>query len=395
MSSSDYSSGEDVYEVEKIIDNIVVDGKKTFYRVRWKGYGPDSDTWEPKENLLSCEDLLNTYIAREAELKKSKESHVELLSVESTSEEDSGDDRRLQKKKTQQRGTTRTSRGRGRGRGRGRSKGIIRKQLTEKKQTKRAVHDNEEGSSDSSSSFEEPQVKDPFWDNLEKGKIDLFAGDLYSKIKSRRKPGGSIDADVASPGSPSPAPATSSGKKRGPKPKNKERKVTKETDDKIEENKPMESEATEPVNMDIEEETPVVSDPKPEKSNIEVVEKKEEPKSPPKVPEDTGKTREEPMSPVLEYLETQLKDRNIKPRSSSVSRDKKEQEDNEDDVPAISKVEEKKKDSVHENESETNENKTIFDVPSIFDASLKNKEAKEAKQTVETKEKTIEVKNNT
>ena len=28
--------------------------------VTWKGYeGPEAQTWEPKENLLSCEDLLN------------------------------------------------------------------------------------------------------------------------------------------------------------------------------------------------------------------------------------------------------------------------------------------------------------------------------------------------
>jgi len=30
-----------------------------FYRVRWKGYDVNADTWEPRDNLLSCEDLLN------------------------------------------------------------------------------------------------------------------------------------------------------------------------------------------------------------------------------------------------------------------------------------------------------------------------------------------------
>ena len=31
-----------------------------FFSVTWKGYeGPEAQTWEPKENLLSCEDLLN------------------------------------------------------------------------------------------------------------------------------------------------------------------------------------------------------------------------------------------------------------------------------------------------------------------------------------------------
>lgn len=35
------------YEVQKIIDDEMRQGKK-YYRIRWKGWGPKDDTWEPK-----------------------------------------------------------------------------------------------------------------------------------------------------------------------------------------------------------------------------------------------------------------------------------------------------------------------------------------------------------
>ena len=37
---------------------------QTQYKVRWAGYGPDNDTWEPTENLESCKDLLDAYVER-------------------------------------------------------------------------------------------------------------------------------------------------------------------------------------------------------------------------------------------------------------------------------------------------------------------------------------------
>ncbi|XP_053241805.1 M-phase phosphoprotein 8 isoform X4 [Podarcis raffonei] len=48
---------EDVYEVEKILDVKTEDGK-ILYKVRWKGYSPDDDTWEPEEHLEDCREVL-------------------------------------------------------------------------------------------------------------------------------------------------------------------------------------------------------------------------------------------------------------------------------------------------------------------------------------------------
>jgi hypothetical protein len=52
--------GEEEYEVEEIVDSERrPDG--WYYRVKWKGYGPESNTWEPKANLEHAETILKTY----------------------------------------------------------------------------------------------------------------------------------------------------------------------------------------------------------------------------------------------------------------------------------------------------------------------------------------------
>jgi hypothetical protein len=48
---ADWHEGEPVFEVQRIIDRRVVDGKSE-YRIRWQGYGPHWDTWEPRCNLI-------------------------------------------------------------------------------------------------------------------------------------------------------------------------------------------------------------------------------------------------------------------------------------------------------------------------------------------------------
>lgn len=50
-----------IYEVEKIVAHEG-NGSGRLYRIRWKGYGPDADTWEPRKKL-ECPKLLAKYIA--------------------------------------------------------------------------------------------------------------------------------------------------------------------------------------------------------------------------------------------------------------------------------------------------------------------------------------------
>lgn len=48
------------YEVEKIVEEKRKKGK-TFYRVRWKGYGAEDDTWKSARDLRNAPELLKKW----------------------------------------------------------------------------------------------------------------------------------------------------------------------------------------------------------------------------------------------------------------------------------------------------------------------------------------------
>ncbi|XP_059820223.1 M-phase phosphoprotein 8 [Hypanus sabinus] len=57
---------EDVYEVEKIVDMKISEGQ-VFYRVHWKGYTSEDDTWEPEAHLEDCTEVLQVFKQKAAE----------------------------------------------------------------------------------------------------------------------------------------------------------------------------------------------------------------------------------------------------------------------------------------------------------------------------------------
>lgn len=46
-------------QVEDIVDHCV-EGRRKYYKIRWKGYGPDSDTWEEEKSIYAT-DLVVKY----------------------------------------------------------------------------------------------------------------------------------------------------------------------------------------------------------------------------------------------------------------------------------------------------------------------------------------------
>lgn len=54
------NSDDDVHEVECVVGDKKI-GKVQHYRIRWKGYGPEDDTWE-RESNLQCPSILNDYL---------------------------------------------------------------------------------------------------------------------------------------------------------------------------------------------------------------------------------------------------------------------------------------------------------------------------------------------
>ncbi|XP_047456745.1 M-phase phosphoprotein 8 isoform X3 [Mugil cephalus] len=72
---SEQDEGEDVYEVERIIDMRVEEGE-VLYRVRWKNYCSDDDTWEPEAHLEDCREVLLAFKRSQAEAKAKKEAEA-------------------------------------------------------------------------------------------------------------------------------------------------------------------------------------------------------------------------------------------------------------------------------------------------------------------------------
>ena len=55
---------EEEWEIEAVLDHRYLkkrSGVVLEFLIRWKGYGPSDDTWEPEDNLTNAEEDLKVY----------------------------------------------------------------------------------------------------------------------------------------------------------------------------------------------------------------------------------------------------------------------------------------------------------------------------------------------
>ena len=65
----------ETWEVESVLNDRTVDGQQQ-YLIRWAGYSPDWDQWEPETNLEGAKDLVKEYNDSKTALRRSKRRKV-------------------------------------------------------------------------------------------------------------------------------------------------------------------------------------------------------------------------------------------------------------------------------------------------------------------------------
>ena len=72
----DKAANQDLYNVQDIIAERQEKGVPK-YLVRWEGFGPEDDTWEPIEHLAGAEEYIARFVEeRNAAAKRSEEEHA-------------------------------------------------------------------------------------------------------------------------------------------------------------------------------------------------------------------------------------------------------------------------------------------------------------------------------
>jgi hypothetical protein len=60
------------YVVERIMEEMLAEDGIVWYLIRWEGYEPEGDTWEPYEHIKQCTDIIANWEATKAARAKQK-----------------------------------------------------------------------------------------------------------------------------------------------------------------------------------------------------------------------------------------------------------------------------------------------------------------------------------
>ncbi|KAF8563091.1 hypothetical protein P879_11054 [Paragonimus westermani] len=166
-----------MYLVEDIIGEKVIRGQK-YYKVRWQGFPPESDSWEPEGNLTSVVDIIHSFHRKTSssiELKSelSKDSSLVANSPASVPTPPctpycvaSSAGKRL-RGASEERQTSNNM------------NSTLNRKLGTKSRTR--------GRYEYIPKHELVASKTKYFDDIRDGKIDLISNDLYSRVKTRRR----------------------------------------------------------------------------------------------------------------------------------------------------------------------------------------------------------------
>ncbi|THD21463.1 Chromobox protein 5 [Fasciola hepatica] len=162
-----------VYLVENILGERIVKGQK-FYKVRWQGFPPEADSWEPEENLSNVLEAINLYHRRQTEELTNTGTDLtkDFPSVCANSPASVPTPPSTP-------GCSQTKRLRGGSEERhSHSLGIKRKHGPKSRSSGRYEYVPK---------HELVASKTKYFDDIRDGKIDLSSNDLYSRVKTRRR----------------------------------------------------------------------------------------------------------------------------------------------------------------------------------------------------------------
>ncbi|KAL5108479.1 hypothetical protein TcWFU_001399 [Taenia crassiceps] len=137
---------DETYLVDSIIDERYIKNQK-YYKVRWHGFPPSEDSWEPEANLTRVRELIKEFHLKKksssTSTKKRPEPSTEAHSSKSVQDPPSPSKRRMTKSRA------------------GHFEYVLQSELV--------------------------ASKTKYFDDIRDGKIDLTLNDLYSRVKTRRR----------------------------------------------------------------------------------------------------------------------------------------------------------------------------------------------------------------
>uniref|UniRef100_A0A5K3FU77 Chromo domain-containing protein n=1 Tax=Mesocestoides corti TaxID=53468 RepID=A0A5K3FU77_MESCO len=148
---SKHDTEDGVYIVESIIGERVVK-KQRFYKVRWEGFSPNEDSWEPESNLSSVRALIKKFQLKQQSISTLRQRSSKKGHSQSVIEQNSNKPNR---------------------------KSL---HLHKRRMTKSRV-----GHFEYVPQNELVAAKTKYFDDIRNGKIDLISNDLYSRVKTRRR----------------------------------------------------------------------------------------------------------------------------------------------------------------------------------------------------------------